>query len=66
MNGEVIVLGTPAEEGGGGKVTMVEKGSFDDCDVCMMIHPAPVDIADPINLAICQIDITFHGTYSPR
>ena len=34
------VLGTPAEEGGGGKVFMAERGAFDGVDAAMMVHPA--------------------------
>jgi len=43
MNGEVIVIGTPAEEGrgpyGGSKVIMAEKGAFKDIDVVLTMHP---------------------------
>ena len=39
----VRVLGTPAEEGGGGKVFMVEAGDFDGVHLAMMVHPAPVE-----------------------
>lgn len=35
----ILVLGTPAEEGGGGKVFMVDEGVFKDVDVALMIHP---------------------------
>jgi Xaa-Arg dipeptidase len=38
-NGTVVVMGTPAEEGGGGKVKMIEAGAFDDIDAAMMLHP---------------------------
>ncbi len=37
--GRVLVLGTPAEEGGGGKVFMVKAGVFEDVDAAIMIHP---------------------------
>lgn len=37
--GCVLVLGTPAEEGGGGKVFMVDKGIFKDVDAALMVHP---------------------------
>ena len=37
----IRVLGTPAEEGGGGKVTMLDDGVFDDVHAAMMIHPWP-------------------------
>jgi amidohydrolase len=37
--GRVVVIGTPAEEGGAGKVRLLEGGVFRDVDVAMMIHP---------------------------
>ncbi|KAI0315031.1 hypothetical protein OF83DRAFT_389613 [Amylostereum chailletii] len=39
--GRVVLLGTPAEEGGGGKAILVDHGAYDDMDVCVMCHPAP-------------------------
>lgn len=39
FNGCIEVIGTPAEEDGGGKIIMVEKGVFDDVDAAMMFHP---------------------------
>ncbi|KAK3091322.1 hypothetical protein FSP39_018916 [Pinctada imbricata] len=41
--GLLSVLGTPAEEGGGGKVRLIKEGVFDDVNVAMMLHPAPMD-----------------------
>lgn len=43
----VTVLGTPAEEGGGGKVALIEAGALDDAAASMMIHPGPDDTLDP-------------------
>ena len=39
----VTVIGTPAEEGGGGKVLLLERGAFDGVHAAMMVHPAPLD-----------------------
>ncbi|TFK39859.1 hypothetical protein BDQ12DRAFT_514616 [Crucibulum laeve] len=39
--GKVILLGTPAEEGGGGKVILLERGGYKDMDACIMCHPGP-------------------------
>ncbi|HEU4440257.1 MAG TPA: M20 family metallopeptidase [Methylomirabilota bacterium] len=36
--GRVQVIGTPAEEGGGGKVKLIKSGVFKDVDCAMMIH----------------------------
>ncbi|MGV0801668.1 M20/M25/M40 family metallo-hydrolase, partial [Mycolicibacterium elephantis] len=41
----VVLLGTPAEESGGGKVLMLEAGVFDDIAATVMLHPGPQDIA---------------------
>ncbi|GFZ48429.1 hypothetical protein JCM24511_06177 [Saitozyma sp. JCM 24511] len=38
--GNVVLLGTPAEEGGAGKVQLLEKSGYAGIDACMMIHPA--------------------------
>ena len=39
--GRVRLLGTPAEEGGGGKLKLIDAGAFMDVAACMMVHPAP-------------------------
>ncbi|KAF5383562.1 hypothetical protein D9615_003763 [Tricholomella constricta] len=38
--GKVIILGTPAEEGGGGKIVLLKKDAYREMDVCLMAHPA--------------------------
>jgi amidohydrolase len=57
----VRVLGTPAEEGGGGKVTMLEHGVFGDVDAAMMIHPWPDDRLEGTCLAVSHFDVSFSG-----
>jgi amidohydrolase len=57
----IRVLGTPAEEGGGGKVTMLEHGVFDDVHAAMMIHPWPTDRLQGTCLAVSHFDVTFTG-----
>jgi amidohydrolase len=59
--GTLIVLGSPAEEGGGGKVYAIERGALDGVDAAMMLHPAPHDRPWPNMLAIQAIEVTFHG-----
>ncbi|KAK6992261.1 Aminoacylase 1-like protein 2 [Favolaschia claudopus] len=39
--GKVVLLGTPAEESGGGKIILLERGAYDGMDLCVMCHPAP-------------------------
>ncbi len=57
----VTVLGTPAEEKYGGKVDLIEAGAFDDVDVAMMIHPAPMDVVDPRCIAVAHLDVHYRG-----
>ncbi|MFC9892257.1 M20 family metallopeptidase [Nocardia sp. NPDC127579] len=57
----VQVLGTPAEESGGGKVLMLERGIFDEVAMALMVHPGPVDIVDAHSLALADIEVVFHG-----
>ena len=59
--GRVVLLGTPAEEGGGGKVKMIDSGCFNEMDFCMMVHPAPYDDTYPIALARNLVTVTFTG-----
>jgi amidohydrolase len=39
FGGRVQVIGTPAEEGGGGKVRLIRAGIFQEVDAAMMVHP---------------------------
>ncbi|MFI6955576.1 M20 family metallopeptidase [Nocardia sp. NPDC050408] len=57
----VVVFGTPAEESGGGKVLMLERGVFDDVAMAMMVHPGPIDIVDARSLALADLSVVFHG-----
>jgi amidohydrolase len=64
LPGGCAVVGTPAEEGGGGKVFMVERGIFKDIDAVLMIHPGPVNMRDIGSLARIQFDVEFFGQSS--
>lgn len=57
----VKVFGTPAEEGGGGKVIMLERGTFAGVHAAMMVHPAPLDMVQMQCLAVSHLDVHFHG-----
>ena len=48
LQGTVTVMGTPAEEKGGGKVKLIENGAFKGIDVAMMVHPFPDTYLRPI------------------
>ncbi|TCK20649.1 M20 family metallopeptidase [Pseudonocardia endophytica] len=60
----VLVVGTPAEEEGGGKIVMLDAGVFDDVALAMMAHPAPIDVAAPRPLALAEWEIRYRGTPS--
>jgi amidohydrolase len=61
LPGTLVVLGTPAEEGGGGKLKLIEAGLFRDLDAAMMVHPADQTLVDRGSLAITEVGIEFHG-----
>ncbi|WP_336880393.1 M20 family metallopeptidase [Rhodococcus globerulus] len=60
----VAVFGTPAEEGGGGKVVMLEEGIFDSLHCAMMVHPGAGDLRAPNMLAISHLDVEYTGVSS--
>ncbi|XP_022102600.1 peptidase M20 domain-containing protein 2-like [Acanthaster planci] len=59
--GKVTVLGTPAEEGGGGKKFLIDAGAFDDVTVAMMVHPSKYNILRPIYLSMAILVIKYDG-----
>jgi amidohydrolase len=61
LPGTLTVLGTPAEEGGGGKVFMVERGVFDGVDAAMMFHPSRNNLWTRGALAALRLTVRFHG-----
>ena len=60
----VVLLGTPAEEAGGGKVLMLDAGVFDDIAATVMLHPGPIDIAAARSLALSEATISYTGRES--
>jgi amidohydrolase len=60
----VTVLGTPAEEGGGGKVDLIDAGAFEDAAASMMIHPSPRDMLDPSFQARTSFTVEYFGKES--
>jgi len=59
--GSVVILGTPAEEGGVGKALMIKNGAFNDVDAAMLVHPARRNVATIEALACIGIDIEYFG-----
>lgn len=59
--GRVRIMGTPAEEGGGGKVKMARAGAFEGIDAAMMVHPADADLIRMDCIAIQELEVEYHG-----
>ncbi len=59
--GRVVVLGTPAEEGGGGKILMAQRGAFHDVDAALMVHPAGADLPRMAVIAVQELTATYTG-----
>jgi amidohydrolase len=59
--GRVRILGTPAEEGGGGKILLAREGAFDEVDAAMMIHPAGDDLTRMHVIAVQELTATYSG-----
>jgi amidohydrolase len=57
----VTVIGTPAEEGGGGKVFLLERGAFDGVHAAMMVHPAPSEDMTPRVSAVSHFAVRYTG-----
>jgi amidohydrolase len=59
--GKVTVCGTPAEEGGGGKVIMLDRGVFDPLDAALILHPANETVVEDVSYSRCDYEVTFKG-----
>src|SRR3954469_6755416 len=64
FEGTLLVIGTPAEEGGGGKILLAEAGVFDGVDVAYMLHPSQTNMVRRGSLANSRVEIVFHGKAS--
>lgn len=61
LGGSVSLIGTPAEEGGGGKIRLIEAGAFKEVDAAMMFHPFDRDLLAHPTLATYWLEMTFRG-----
>ena len=57
----VTLLGTPSEEGGGGKIDLINAGYFRDAHAAMMVHPWPNERLEAQCLAVDHFDVTYEG-----
>ena len=61
FGGKVHVVGTPAEENFGGKVSMADAGVFDEVDVALMVHPGSLNGVGSRSSALVPVKFEFHG-----
>lgn len=57
----ISVIGTPAEESGGGKILLLERGAFKGIHAAMMVHPSPMDLIKPSIIACADFEIHYTG-----
>ena len=57
----ILIIGTPAEEGGGGKAYLVDAGIFDVVDAAMMVHPSNRNMTRRHSLTSYKVSIEFFG-----
>lgn len=63
-SGTILVLGTPAEELGKGKIEMIKAGAFDGVDAAMMIHGSSKRTVVKHFLGVTRVNFIFHGRSS--
>ena len=61
LAGSIAAIGTPAEEGGGGKVALVRAGGFTGVDAAMMVHPSSRTLSGRTSLASNRVELEFFG-----
>ena len=69
LHGRVMIIGTPAEEGGGGKIRMLDAGVFEDVDLTLSSHPSSnrtvipteIPLTESWSLAMVGYRYIFHG-----
>ena len=61
VGGSLRIMGTPAEEGGGGKIEMARRGAFEQVGAAMMVHPADADLIRMDCVALQELHVQYHG-----
>lgn len=61
LPGEIVFLGTPAEERGSGKAQMIEDGLFEGLDAALMYHPCDRSHVESWPLASEDVEVVYHG-----
>ncbi|MBI4208373.1 MAG: M20 family metallopeptidase [Deltaproteobacteria bacterium] len=57
----IVVIGTPEEERGGGKIKLLKAGAFKDISVAMMVHPSNTTEVAKKALSLIEVEVAFHG-----
>jgi amidohydrolase len=58
---DLQIVGTPAEENGGGKIELIDGGAFAGVHAAMMVHPGPYDFLEPTVIGVDWIEVSFEG-----
>ncbi|BGP25105.1 hypothetical protein JCM10295v2_004025 [Rhodotorula toruloides] len=66
LPGKIVLLGTPAEEAGGGKAVLLKRGAYDEFDACLMVHPGTSGggkhgAGMMTSSCVAGLTITYHG-----
>jgi amidohydrolase len=61
LPGRVRVIGTPAEEHGGGKELMARRGAFEGVDAALMFHPSSLNLINMPCICMSEVEVTYHG-----
>jgi amidohydrolase len=61
LGGRLAIIGSPAEEGGGGKIKLLEAGILDGIDAALMVHPADAELAAMDAIAVQEVTVTYSG-----
>ncbi|MEA2653950.1 MAG: hypothetical protein QOI37_1177 [Chloroflexota bacterium] len=64
LPGEIVFLGTPAEERGSGKQIMIDDGLFEGLDAALLYHPCDRDHVDSHPLASEDVEVVYSGLQS--
>jgi len=64
LPGRIVFLGTPAEEGGGGKILLLERGALQGVDAALMAHPMDMEWSTIPMLTTRHLRIAFTGRAS--
>ena len=61
LPGRIVFMGTPAEEGGGGKILLLQRGALKGVDAAVMAHPMDMEWSTMPALATRHLQLTFRG-----